>query len=139
MPRSNYARAREFEWAVRDDMIARNYIAVRSAGSKTPADIYAFDMESKVFIQCKLRGDLRPPEWNRFYRYCRSVDAIPVLAMRNSKGRGIVYKLLTGEREAYGRKPMTDWIPSRGERREFPKPDRDGDRVPSGKGDERRR
>ena len=119
MARSRYARARDFEYAVRDDMLKRNYLVVRSAGSKTPVDIYAFDVRSKVFIQCKTDGRLDTKEWNRFYRHCKSVDALPILAQRNSRGRGIIYKLLTGLREPYGRKQYVDWIPERGERREI--------------------
>ena len=118
MARSNYARARDFEYRVRDDMRGRNYVAVRSAGSKTPVDIYAFDLHTKVFIQCKTNGVIRPDEWNRFYAYCRSVGALPILAMRNANGRGVVYKLLTGMKEPHRRQPMVDWIPMEGERLE---------------------
>ncbi len=118
IPRSNYMRARDFEYKVRDDMISRNFLAVRSPASKTPVDVYCFDAESKVFIQCKTNGVLPPKEWNRFYAYCRSVDAVPVLAMRNGKGRGIVYKLITGWKSPHKRQPMVDWIPMEGVRNE---------------------
>jgi hypothetical protein len=101
-------------------MEALGYVVVRSAGSRTPVDIYAFDIESKVFIQCKTNGVLRPDEWNKFYGLCKSVEAIPVLAMRNARGRGIVYKLLTGYKEPHRRQPMVDWIPMEGERHEVP-------------------
>jgi Holliday junction resolvase len=129
MANSRYQKAREFEYAVRDDMVKRNYIAVRAAGSKTPADIYAFDLERKVFIQCKTNGVMRPEEWNRFYRYSRSVGAIPILAMRNKSGRGILYRLLTGEKVAYQKQPMTEWIPEKGVRYEVPRADDERDRV----------
>lgn len=119
MARSRYARARDFEYAVRDDMRKRNYLVVRSAGSKTPVDIYAFDIGTKVFIQCKTNGVLKPDEWNEFYRYCKSVEALPILAKRNARGRGIVYKLLTGQKVPYKRAPMVDWIPTDGERHEI--------------------
>ena len=125
---SRYAIAREFEYKVRDDMRRRNYIAIRAAGSKTPADIYAFDLERKVFIQCKTNGVMGPAEWNRFYRYCRSVGAIPVLAMRGHRGRGIVYRLLTGEKVAYHKQPMTEWIPEEGVRYEHDVQGADGGR-----------
>lgn len=118
MSRSQYARARDFEYAVRDDMEKLGYVVVRSAGSRTPVDIYAFDAEIKVFIQCKTNGVLPPKEWNRFYSLCKSVNAIPILAMRNNKGRGIVYKLLTDYKEPHKRQPMADWIPTKGERNE---------------------
>ena len=129
MAMSRYRKAREFEYDVRDDMRRRNYIAVRAAGSKTPADIYAFDLERKVFIQCKTDGVMRPEEWNRFYRYCRSVGATPILAMRNKSGRGILYRLLTGEKVARKKQPMTEWVPERGVRYEVPRAERKRDRV----------
>lgn len=119
MSRSNYAKARDFEYRVRDNMAANGYISIRSPASKTPADVYCIGWDRKVFIQCKTDGRLDTDEWNRFWRYCRSVDAVPVLAMRGAKGRGIRYMLLTGPKERMGVRPMVEWIPIEGGRREI--------------------
>lgn len=116
--RTNYARARDFEYRVRDDMEKHGWIAVRSPASKTPTDVYCIGWDSKVFIQCKTNGVMGPREWNKFLSYCRSVDAIPVLAMKGPRGRGVRYALITGEKVIRGPKPMVDWEPTEGGRHE---------------------
>ena len=114
--RTNYARARDFEYRVRDDMKKHGFIAVRSPASKTPTDVYCIGYEVKVFIQCKTNGVLGPKEWNEFWDFCKSVNAIPVLAMKGKNGRGIEYKLLTGRKVPRHRQPMKDWKPIEGGR-----------------------
>ena len=113
---SQYSRARQFEYKVRDDMTEHGFIAVRSPASKTPADVYCIGYETKVFIQCKTNGVLGPAEWNKFYAYCMSVNAVPVLAQRGKNGRGISYKLLTDWKVPRKRQPMVDWQPIEGGR-----------------------
>lgn len=113
---TQYSRARNFEYRVRDDMAKHGFIAVRSPASKTPVDVYCIGYETKVFIQCKTNGVLGPAEWNKFYAYCKSVNAIPVLAQKGSNGRGISYKLLTDWKIPRKRQPMTDWQPIEGGR-----------------------
>lgn len=120
---SRYTRARTFEYKVRDDMAARGFIAVRSPASKTPADVYCIGLERDVFIQCKTNGVLGPREWNKFLAYCRSVNAIPVLAMRGRNNRGIKYMLITDWKVPHKRQPMIDWIPIEGGRIEVQEPD----------------
>lgn len=111
-----YANARNFEYKVRDDMAGRGFIAVRSPASKTPVDVYCIGYDTKVFIQCKTNGALRPDEWNKFWDYCKSVDAVPILAMKGEGNRGIRYMLLTDRKVPHGRQPMTDWEPIEGGR-----------------------
>lgn len=51
--RVNYHRGRDFEIRVRDDLRERGYSVIRSAGSKTGADLVAFKKPRKcVLIQC---------------------------------------------------------------------------------------
>jgi len=114
--RTNYARARDFEYKVRDDMARHGFICLRSPASKTPADVYCIGYETKVFVQCKTNGVLGPKEWNEFMDYCESVNAIPILAMKGKNGRGIAYRLLTGRKVARGRQPMVEWEPIEGGR-----------------------
>ena len=114
---SNYSRGRAFEYAVRDDMRGRGFVAVRSPASKSPADVYCMSRDMDVLIQCKADGRLPPKEWNDFMDYCDKAGAIPVLAMRDNRGRGIVYKLLTDRKRRGGRQPMVDWIPPEKESR----------------------
>ena len=86
---SNYSRGRAFEYAVRDDMRGRGFVAIRSPASKSPADVYCMSRDMDVLIQCKADGRL----------------------LRDNRGRGIVYKLLTDRKRRGGRQPMVDWIP----------------------------
>lgn len=51
--RVNYHRGRDFEIRVRDDLRDRGYFVIRSAGSKTGADLVAFKVPRKcVLVQC---------------------------------------------------------------------------------------
>lgn len=125
----SHSRGYQFERAVRADMQGRGWMAVRAAGSRTPADVYCLDAERKVFIQCKVGGRVDTDEWNAFYRYCRSVRAMPVVAMRGRNGRGITYKLITSEKEPHERKRWVDWVPTEGERDEVSGAEGRRDRV----------
>lgn len=127
MARSRYAKARDFEYKVRDDMYRNGYVTVRSPASKSPVDVYCIGTERNVFIQCKTNGVMGPKEWNRFWRHCKSVDAVPVLAMRGARGRGIRYMLLTGPKEGGGRQPMVEWIATWGGRHEVQDAERERD------------
>lgn len=113
---SQYSRARSFEYAVRDDMAGHGFVAVRSPASKTPVDVYCIGMDVKVFVQCKTNMRVGPKEWNKFYAYCLSVGAIPVIAGRGPNNRGIRYKVVTGWKVSRGRQPFEDWEPIEGGR-----------------------
>ena len=113
---TRYSNARNFEYKVRNDMAGRGFIAVRSPASKTPVDVYCIGLHEKVFVQCKTNGVLGPDEWNAFWDYCMSVNAIPILAMRGDGNRGIRYMLLKGKKERRGRQPMEEWEPIEGGR-----------------------
>lgn len=115
---TNYRRGYDFERRVRKDMDDRGYIAIRSPSSKTPADVYCIGVGKVLFIQCKRNGVLNPAEWNKFLAYCESVGATPILAMTGKGGRGIVYKLITGYKEARKAQPMVDWVPEEGGRKD---------------------
>jgi len=59
-----YAKGRRAEWAVRDLMQAEGAIVVRSAGSKSPADLVALFPHKTYCIQVKtykpsIKGDLQ--------------------------------------------------------------------------------
>ena len=111
--RSQYARGRDFEYAVRDDMKRHGYLALRSPASKSPADIYCVKTGELVFIQCKLHGALYRGEWNEFFMFCDSVNATPVMARRPDTGNGIEYFMLTDFKdESRRRSPMVPWEPT---------------------------
>lgn len=113
MGRTQYARGRDFEYAVRDDMRRHGYLALRSPASKSPTDIYCIKSGELVFIQCKLHGALYRSEWNEFYEFCGTVDATPVMARRPDSGRGIEYFMLVGPKDgSRGKPPMVPWEPT---------------------------
>ena len=113
---TRYSRGRQFEYKVRDDMASHGFLTIRAPASKTPVDVYCIGRREKVFVQCKTNGVLGPREWNKFWDYCSSVEAIPILAMRGPNNRGVRYMLLTGRKVARGRQPMEEWKPIEGGR-----------------------
>nr|WP_314638541.1 hypothetical protein [uncultured Olsenella sp.] len=112
--RTQYARGRDFEYAVRDDLAKRGYLVLRSPASKSPADLYAIRTGELVFVQCKLHGAIGVEEWNAFLGYCESVSATPVIAQRGEGDRGIAYDLVTGRKTGSrgDRQPMVPWHPA---------------------------
>ena len=114
---SQYGKAAEFERRVCRDMEGRGYIAVRAAGSRTPADVYCMGVGRLVFVQCKTNGYMTPSEWNTLYDYAGSVGATPVIASKDDRGH-IRYMLMTGHKVPHERQPMVEWAPERGDRHE---------------------
>lgn len=108
---TNYTRGSDFERRTKAQLEGFGYAVIRSAGSHSPADLVAMRHGEIVGVQCKRNGRLYPEEWNEFVDWCEKAGAIPVLAMRDNRGRGIVYKLLTDRKRRGGRQPMVDWIP----------------------------
>lgn len=108
---SNYNRGRNFEYRVMRDMESHGYYPVRSAGSKSPADIYAFAHDGElVFIQCKLHGSIGVDEWNTFLGFCEHFGAVPIVAEKLI--RGIAYHRITGRKDGTkSRQPYEDWTP----------------------------
>lgn len=114
--RTQYARGRDLEYSVRDDMRRHGYLALRAPASKSPADVYCVKTGELVFIQCKLHGALYKDEWNKFFLFCDSVNATPIMARRPDVGRGIEYfKLLDFKDHSRRRSPMEPWEPTDGE------------------------
>ncbi len=56
---SSYARGRRLEYQARNLLIARGYTVVRSAGSKGPVDLVAWNERHVLFIQVKANGQVR--------------------------------------------------------------------------------
>lgn len=112
---TNYQRGADFERMVARDLERRGFVTVRSAGSHKPADVVAM-IEGETFaIQCKRDGILRPDEWNKFLEWCEKGGAIPILAQKGPRGRGIIYHRLTSRKDGRGRQPLAPWEPQRKE------------------------
>jgi DNA polymerase-3 subunit beta len=57
---SNYARGARLEYKARDDLLARGYTVVRSAGSKGAVDLVATSVKHILLIQVKSPGGVTP-------------------------------------------------------------------------------
>ena len=57
---SNYARGIRLEYKARDDLLARGYAVMRSAGSKGPVDLVATSPKHVLLIQVKSQGGVTP-------------------------------------------------------------------------------
>ena len=119
---TNYQRGAAFERKVGEDLEKYNFVWVRSAGSHSPADVLAtrntrfsmsFGFSEVVAVQCKSDGRLDPDEWNEFWEWCRKGGAIPILASKGPRGRGIIYNRLTSRKDGRGRQPLAPWVPQR--------------------------
>jgi len=55
MPNKNYLKGRRREWKIKRELEKEGYICIRSAGSKSFADIICIDRNVGIvrFIQCK--------------------------------------------------------------------------------------
>lgn len=95
---SHYAAGTRFEHKVRDDLTTNGYTVTRAAGSKgdSKIDLLAIKPGELLFIQCKMSGALPPGEWDRIVEVAGWVGAIPLLAAKGPKGRGVVYTRLKG-------------------------------------------
>lgn len=105
-----YRRGYDFEVRTRKKLETMGFEAIRSPGSKTPADIRAFCREGKVYVQCKRSGSMRPAEWNAFLDYCEDAGALPVLAKPGRNGRGVEFYRIVGRKDGKGGKqPFEPW------------------------------
>lgn len=95
---TSYRRGRKFEWDVRDDLADNGYAVVRAAGSKgdTKVDLVAFKPGQQLLVQCKGSGRCDPAEWDRLYEVAGWVGAVPLLAEKAGRGKGIAYTRLLG-------------------------------------------
>ena len=105
---SNYRRGADFENAVKKDFESNGWVAVRAAGSHTPADVYCIKPGRVVFVQCKRDGVLRPQEWNEFLDYSRGAGAVPLVAFKAT--RGIAYRVIKDYKDGSKKsQPWEEW------------------------------
>lgn len=75
-----YRKGREFEYAVRRDLMRRGFVAMLSPRSEGPADILAVRSGTILLVQCKLYGALRKQERRRLREIAEISGGLPVLA-----------------------------------------------------------
>ena len=112
---TNYTRGAAFERKVAKDLEGYGYVAVRSAGSHSPADVIALKHGAVLCVQCKLDGYIPPDEWNELLEFSATARGTPLLARPNKQGRktGIIYSRLTSRKDGRGRQPLAPWVPQR--------------------------
>lgn len=104
---SHYRAGRDFEHAVRTELISDGYDVLRSAGSKTKIDLAAFKPGQAVFVQCKRDGRIGPAERTELLRVAAHIAAVPVVAWKETGRSQIHYWRLTGP----GPRDRQAWVP----------------------------
>lgn len=112
---TRYEQGRALEHRVRDLLVDLGFLVIRSAGSKSVADLVALPRLGRTpewvpggpwLVQCKRGGVLGPAEWNQLLSEALSVSAAPVMA-RYTPRRPIELFRLDGPKMGRGRQPMT--------------------------------
>jgi hypothetical protein len=112
---TKYEQGRALEHRVRALLVEAGFLVVRSAGSKSVADLVALPRSGRGpqwapgapwLVQCKRGGVLGPAEWNDLVREALSVSAVPVMA-RYMPRRPIELFRLDDLKVGRGRQPMT--------------------------------
>ncbi|MFD7157926.1 restriction endonuclease [Kribbella sp. NPDC059898] len=95
---AQYHRGRDFEHAVRRELVADGYDVIRSAGSKTKIDLVAFKARQILLIQCKLDANASPAERADLLRVTALLPnyAVPLIAWKRPRVSQIHYSRLTG-------------------------------------------
>ena len=91
---SQYDRGRRWEWTVRDDLREKGYDVGRTAGSKSPIDLFAVPRKGQglLFIQCKLNEHISESNRLKYRDYCLRAGADPIIADRVKEGRRFVIR-----------------------------------------------
>lgn len=97
---TNYARGRAFEYRVRDIFGDLNYVVLRSAGSHTPIDLIAIDVNGKVlFIQCQRGRWFAKEKLVELCKVARRAHTIAVIACRSKQRGKVDFYQLKGSRK----------------------------------------
>jgi Holliday junction resolvase len=107
---TQYRTGRDFEHSVRQDLVSNGYEVIRSAGSKTKVDLFAWKTGESLFIQCKRDGKISPIERTELIRLSVMVGAVPVLAYKTIGRARVLYQELTGPGPRDRREWQTDQV-----------------------------
>lgn len=100
---TNYARGRSFEYRVRNRLLADGAVhVVRAAGSRSPADLYAFyppaskltsALTRVVLVQCKNNGRAVPAAARaELMALAAGMRATALLAKPGPNNRGVIFE-----------------------------------------------
>jgi Holliday junction resolvase len=68
MPNHKYCKGARLERLARAALLKQDYTVVRSAGSKGPCDLVAFNAHELRLVQVKAEGAMRPADWRKLAR-----------------------------------------------------------------------
>lgn len=81
-----YQKGANFERQVMAFLAFRDFFVLRSAGSHSAVDLVAFKPGITWFIQCGMRGRLKPKDREELLRLSDTLNVVPIFAWK-SKGK----------------------------------------------------
>lgn len=95
---TNYRRGRTFEYRAKRDLERRGYVVVRSAGSRTPADLVAGCQGRVLLVQCTTSGRSKDEgDRARLREMAERFGAEPVLVWKDGRRGPLVWEMLQNE------------------------------------------
>lgn len=95
---ANYERGRAFEYRAKRDLERRGFVVVRSAGSRTPADLVAGRQGRVLLVQCTISGRSKDKEDRaRLREMAERFGAEPVLVWKDGRRGPLVWEALGDE------------------------------------------
>ena len=95
---ANYKRGRTFEYRAKRDLERRGYVVVRSAGSRTPADLVAGREGRVLLVQCTTSSQSKSQEDRaRLREMAERFGAEPVLVWKDGRRGPLVWETLQNE------------------------------------------
>ena len=92
---TNYQRGANFEYRVKRALEKLGFVVVRSAGSKTPADLVAGRLGTVLLVQCTtLKECKREQDRNRLMIMAAFFGAVPVLVWKEKERGPLVWEFL---------------------------------------------
>lgn len=82
---SNASKGAAFENKVKNILISKGFVAVRSAGSHGIVDILAVCQEQILFIQCKTNGKISKDDRQELISLARHHGAMPIIAFKDKR------------------------------------------------------
>lgn len=111
----SYHSGRGLEQRVKTILKEMGYFVVRSAGSKSPADLVALKQRSTetgprvLLVQCKYCKYVEVEEWNALFDLAHETRAMPIVAWVPKRRAPLEIYQLIGVKEARGHRPWELW------------------------------
>ena len=112
---THYANGAALERSVMAVLRDRGWVCTRSAGSHSPADVWAARAGwDPLLVQAKASGAISPAEWDDLWRAATAAGAVALVASRerctdDRRRTRIRFRQLLGPRGDAARRPWEDW------------------------------